>query len=249
MDATHVAFPPGGSPRLDGLDAEAAEPTWKGLYRTGGAAALATAAITTVGIAAHIIWPPPSWSPGAAVDWFALFQGNALRALVGLDLLFMAVYALLVPIYLALYVALRRGAESAMALAAALGFVAIAVYFASNPAFEMLSLSQGYAAATTYAQQAMFLAAGEAALAGFQGTAFKVSYLLASTAGVTIAAVILRSKILSRPTGYARLAASVLGLGLFVPVIGIPLALFSVLFEWAWYILLGRDLLRLESSI
>jgi hypothetical protein len=225
--------------------AEATNPRWKDLYLVGGAAALATAAITTIAIVAHIVWPPPPWSAGAAIDWFTLFQSNALRALVGLDLLFMAVYALLIPIYLALYVALRHASESAMALAGALGFVAIAVYFASNPAFEMLSLSEGYAAATRDAQRVMFLAAGEAALAGFQGTAFKVSYLLASTAGVIIGAVIVRGGILSKPTGYARLAASVLGLGLFVPVIGMPLALFSVLFEWIWYLLLGRGLLQL----
>ena len=131
-----------------------------------------------------------------------------------------------------------------MLLAVGLGFVAIAVYFSSNPAFEMLSLSQGYATAAD-AQRAMFLAAGEASLASFQGTAFKVSYLIASVAGMIIGTVILRSRILSRPTGYARLLASLLGLGLFLPVIGMPLALFSVLFEWVWYLLLARGLFQL----
>jgi hypothetical protein len=245
MDVSNTIFPSTGARRLDMPDAGATDPRWRGIYRAGAVAALATAGIIMVAIVAHIAWPPPSWSPGAADDWFALFQSNTLHALVGLDLLFMAVYALLIPIYLALYLALRSESESAMALALALGLVAIAIYFASNPAFEMLSLSQGYAAATTDVQRAMFLAAGEAVLAAFQGTAFKASYLIASVAGIIVAAVILRSKVLSRPTGYARLAASVLGLGLFVPVIGIPLALFSVLFEWIWYILLGRGLLRL----
>ena len=74
----------------------------------------------------------------------------------------MAVYVLLIPVYLALYVPLRRASESAIVLAAALGSIAIAVYFASNPAVEMLALSESYAAATTDAQRAAFLAAGEA---------------------------------------------------------------------------------------
>ena len=42
---------------------------------------------------------------------------------------------------LALYGALREVSESFMAVGVALFFVAIAAYFASNTAFEMLSLS------------------------------------------------------------------------------------------------------------
>ncbi|MHB1132870.1 MAG: hypothetical protein ACYC4L_10835 [Chloroflexota bacterium] len=229
-----------------GSDAESEFSRWQGLYRVGGAAAALTAVITPVAMAVFIAWPPPL--EGTAQDWFTLFQSNQLLGLLGLDLLFMLVYALLIPIFLALYASLRRASESAMALAATLGFIAIAVYFASNPAFEMLSLSESYAAATTDLQRSMYLAAGEAVLASFQGTAFKVSYLLATAAGVIIAFVILRSKVLSRTTGYVRLLASVLGLGLFVPVVGVPLALFSVNFEWIWYVLLARELFRLGRS-
>lgn len=241
MDTPYTPSP--GYQRTGEAPLETAESRWRGLYRVGGAAALITSVITPISVAIFVAWPPPL--EGSAIDWFTLFQRNELLGLLGLDLLFMAVYALLIPIYLALYVALRRSSESAMALAAGLGFVAIAVYFSSNPAFEMLSLSQGYAAATTDAQRALFLAAGEAVLASFQGTAFKVSYLIASAAGAIIGAVILRGNILSKVTGYARLLASVLGLGLFVPTIGVPLALSSVVFEWIWYMLLARGLFRL----
>jgi hypothetical protein len=54
---------------------------------------------------------------------------------------------------------------ASIALAATFGFVGIAVYFASNQAFSMLSLSDQYAAATTDAQRSMLLSAGEALLA------------------------------------------------------------------------------------
>jgi hypothetical protein len=47
--------------------------------------------------------------------------------------------------FLALYAALRRANKSYMAIAMTLGFVGIAVYFASNTAFSMLSLSDQYA--------------------------------------------------------------------------------------------------------
>jgi hypothetical protein len=44
----------------------------------------------------------------------------------------------------------------------------------------MLSLSEEYAAATTDAERDLYLAAGQAMLATFEGTAFQVSYVLTS---------------------------------------------------------------------
>lgn len=246
MATSNPGVPAASHQPVDGSQAEVADLRWKGLYGAGAAAALLSAIITPISVGLFIAWQPPL--EGTALDWFNLFRSNAFRGLVGLDLPFMVVYALLIPIWLALYAALRRAGESAMAIAAALGLVAIAVYFASNPAFEMLSLSRRYDAATTEAQRSILLAAGEAVLAGFQGTAFKVSYLLATGAGIITGIVILRSKILGKPTGYARLLASFLGLGIFIPTIGVPLSLFSVLFEWIWYVLLGRGLFRLARS-
>jgi hypothetical protein len=162
---------------------------WKPLYRVGGVAALITAVLIPLQIIVFIAWPPPL--EGLVIDWFTLFQSNRLLGLLSLDLLLLVDYVLLVPIVLALYVTLRRTRESLMAIATALYFVAIAAYFASNTAFEMLSLSDQYAAATTDAQRAMYLAAGQAMLATFEGTAFQVSYVLASVAGIIIGAVML----------------------------------------------------------
>jgi hypothetical protein len=140
-------------------------------------------------------------------------------------------YVLLVPIVLAFYLALRQTSESFMAIATALYFVAIAVYFTSNTTFEMLSLSEGYAAATTDAQRGMYLAAGQAMLATFEGTAFQVSYVLASVAGI-IGAVMLRSDIFSRVAAFALIVGDVIGMGLYVPRIGIFLSVISVPVLW-----------------
>jgi hypothetical protein len=74
-------------------------------------------------------------------------------------------YALVGLMFLALYGALRRANQSAMVVATASGLVGIAVTFASNQAFSMLSLSNQYAAATTEGQRSMLLAAGEGLLA------------------------------------------------------------------------------------
>src|SRR3712207_1578978 len=139
---------------------------------------LITAVLIPLQIIVFIAWPPPL--EGSVTDWFRLFQDNWLLGLLSLDLLLLVDYVLLVPIVLALYVALRQISASLMAVATALYFVAIAAYFASNTAFEMLSLSDQYAAATTDAQRAMYRVAGQTMLATFEGTAFQVSYVLAS---------------------------------------------------------------------
>jgi hypothetical protein len=181
-------------------------------------------------------------------EWFTLFEDNWLLGLLSLDLLLIVDYVLLVPIVLALYVALRRVSESWMAVATALYFVAIAAYFASNTAFEMLSLSDQYAAATTDAQRTMYLAAGQAMLATFEGTAFQVSYVLASLAGIIIGAVMQRSDIFSKVAAYALILGDVIGPGLYVPTIGIFLSVISVPVLWIWYVLIARRLIQLESG-
>ena len=128
-------------------------------------------------------------------------------------------------------------------------FVAVAAYFASNTAFEMLSLSEGYSAATTEAQRSVYLAAGQAMLATFEGTAFQVSYVLASVAGIMIGAVMLRSDIFSRVAAYALIVGDVIVLGLYVPTKGIFLSVISVPVLWVWYILIARRLIQLGSRV
>jgi Domain of unknown function (DUF4386) len=123
-------------------------------------------------------------------------------SLLDLDLLLIADNVFLVPIFLALYVLLRRDSQSLMAVATVLGFLGIVFFIASNPAFEMLSLSQRYAAAATEAGRSTFLAAGEAVLATWEGTAFQIYYLLGSIAGIVIGAVMLRSAVFSNLAGW-----------------------------------------------
>ncbi|HKP51339.1 MAG TPA: hypothetical protein VJ183_01660 [Chloroflexia bacterium] len=214
------------------------------LNRVGGAAALITAVLIPSQVIVMAAWPPPL--DGTAIDWFTLFRDNWLLGLLSLDLLFMIDYALLAPIFLALYGALRRVNQSLMLLGTALGFVAIAAYFASNTAFEMLSLSNQYANATTDAARSTFLAAGQAMFATYQGTAFHVSYVLGSIAGIVISAVMLRG--FSKVAAYAGILGNVIGFGLYLPTIGIFLGVISGPILWIWYILIARKLFQLGRS-
>jgi hypothetical protein len=216
---------------------------WAALYRVGAAAGLTSALFIPIQIAVFLAWPPPL--DGTAVDWFTLLRDHRLAGLVDLDLLLVADNVLLIPILLALYVVLRRVHESVMTIAVALGFVGVLMYVASNPAIQMVALADRYAAAGTDAERASAAAAGEAMLAMWQGTAFQTAYLLGSGAGILIGVVLLRSGVFSKATGWLAILANTVGLGLFVPGVGVYISVFSVLFLEAWYLLIAQRLNQL----
>lgn len=228
-------------------EAGSTDPRWRILYRLAGAGALISAVFIPIQVLVFIIWPPPL--DGTAADWFELFADNRMVGLLDLDLLLVADNVFLVPILLALYVLLRHDSESVMVIATALGFLGIVFFIASNPAFEMLSLSDRYAAATTEAERATFSAAGEAMLASWEGTAFHVYYILGSIAGIAIGIVMVRSVVFSNLTGWMAILGNAIGLGLYVPVVGVYISVFSVLFLEIWYILIARRLLRLGRRV
>jgi hypothetical protein len=239
---------------------------YKGLYKAGAAAALIAALVFRRNLDAEwmllriagIINAGPSVAPSTVSDWFTLLQNNKLLGLTLLNLFDLVNYALVGLIFLALFAALRRASPSWMAIAAALGFAGITGYFASNQAFTMLSLSDQYAAATTNAQRAMLLAAGQAALAihqnvSYAGSGIYLSFLLVSAAGLIIAAVMLQSSIFNKGTAYFGILANGFGLGYF-PVLAfapvlvfIPLSI-SAVFLLIWYLRVGGRLWALGSQ-
>ena len=227
----------------DGVEG-AADLRWRTLYRVAGWAALIGAALIPVAMVVFIAWPPPASDAPVAV-WFARFEDNQLRGLLNLDLVYMGSWLVLIPVLLALYAALRRFGEAAMALATAAGLMSIVVYFASNTSVQMLLLSNGYTAATTDAERSAYLAAGQAMLATYSGTAYHVSLIIGSVALILGSVVMLRSRVFGRIAPWAGIVGNGLALGLYVPAIGIWLLVASVLPLFVWQLLVGRRLLQL----
>jgi Domain of unknown function (DUF4386) len=89
-----------------------------------------------------------------------------------------------------------------MAIATVLGLVEAVAFIVARPALQMLYLSNQYTDATTDAQRAALLAAGEAVLATFHGTAFHVGINLFSIYYLIVPIVMLRSNIFGRVTTY-----------------------------------------------
>jgi hypothetical protein len=228
------------TPPLQARDADV-ETDRRWLYRVGGVAALLMVLATVLHSGAFLA----VGLPDDVVEWFALFASNPLGGLAAFEML-MVVYVLLsVPVALALFVALHRTSPSLAAIFVALSLIAVVAFIVARPAFEMLYLSDGYAAATTDAQRSAYLAAGTATLAVFHGTAFYVSYILGSISGLILSAAILRTTLFSKRTAYLRIASSVLDFGLFVPTIGLGVAFGSVICLVVFNILVARRLLQL----
>ncbi len=59
----------------------------------------------------------------------------------------------------------------------------------------------------------------------------------------------LRSDVFIRLAAYALIVGDVIGLGLYVPTMGIFLSVISVPVLWIWYVLIARRLIQLGSAV
>ncbi len=243
-----------------------AEDAWKSLYRIGGAAALIAGIVFRRNLDAEfmllrslgVINAGPVAPPSTVMDWFALLQNHPLIGLTLLNLFDLVNYALVGMMFLALCVALRQTSVSGVAIAATLSFIGITIYFASNHALDMLSLSGQYAAAMTDAQRSTLLAAGQATLvihnsATYQGTGIYLSFLFVTVAGLMISIVMLWDGTFNKATSYVGILANGFGLGYYITLacapamVAIPISV-SAVFLLAWYILVGCRLWTFGST-
>lgn len=235
---------PAASSVITQASSDPADPAWHWLYRLGAVAAIINVLIIPIQIIVFMVSPPPE----QVADWFAHLIANPLMALLNLDLLYLLNNALLIVIYLALFVALRSLHRSAIWVALATGLVGIAAYFPTNTAFEMLALSQQYTTADA-AQQAILLGAGQALTIKYLGTSFIAYYLLNAVALLLFAWVMLRSPHFSKAAAYAGLIAGVLML---VPTpfgtIGLLFGFVSLLPWSVFSILITRSFMKLSQS-
>ena len=223
--------------------------SWAPFYRTAAWAASLTVLLIPVAIVSHVVWPPPPWAAGAAGEWFAYFVANPLAGLLNLDLAMLVGLVAAIPLYLALYLALRPAGPTLALVATTAALLGTLLHILSNTALELLSLSQSHAVATTDAQRAVYLAAGEAALSAYYGTVFQVSYVLGYAAYVVLGIAMLRGGGFGRSTAYLGIATGIAGFGFYLPVIGLALSVFVVLLVGAWNILVARHLLRLAAEV
>ena len=219
--------------------AQAGDSRWRSLYRIGAAAAVISVAAIPLSIIAFFVWP--LW-PDNILD---LVQQDWLSGLMGLDFgyLFSNVFA--IPFFLVLYVTLKGVDEGWALMALVLGLIGWASLIPARPIPEMFALSDQYATATSEAERATYLVAGEAMLSHFHGMAYHAHYILGSASLLISSFLMLRSATFSKATAYAGIATNIVVFGLYVPEIGVWISMLSVVGYLIWYILIARRLIQL----
>jgi hypothetical protein len=230
---------------------------WKILYKAGWIAALAAAILFRRNIGAEVsLFTGMNSIPHSAAEWFSLLQRNPFVGLSFLAVFDLVNYILVGLVFLALAARLWPTNKSLTTLALASGLMGIAVSFASNISFSMMSLSQQYAAATSDAQRTILLAAGQAllaangAMASFPGTGLYISYLLIALAGVSLAVVLLPSH---RATAIVGLLAGGCDLAYcltfaFLPALQVIFMACGGALWMLWHLLNARILFRLSKE-
>jgi hypothetical protein len=217
---------------------------WAPLYRVTAWALAAMVVIIVVQIAIYVAWPPPTTAAG----FLELLVADPVLGLLSLDLLYLVQNLILAVLYVALFARLRADAPTLSTLGLVSGLLGVAAYIPSNPAFELLDLATVHASAGAEGRAAA-LAAAEALVAGYTGTAFLVYYVLSGIALLLFAVAILRTAHFSRASGWWGLAAGVL---MVVPspagVVGMVFALASLVPWTVFVVLLALRFRRLAAG-
>lgn len=212
---------------------------WRSLYKIGAVAAIITVIIIPVSIIAFFVWP--LWPDNI----LSVIQQDWLAGLMGLDFVYLFSSVFAIPLFLALYVTLKEIDEGWALLALTMGLVGLVCLVSARPIPEMFSLSDQYAAATTEAERATYLAAATSMLAHVHGMAFQAHYVLGSASLLISSFLMLRSHMYSRATAYVGLVSNVVVFGLYVPEVGVYISMLSVVGYLVWYILIARKWLQL----
>jgi hypothetical protein len=228
---------------------EKTDAVWKSLYTVGGVAPLVTLICYLSEFSLPIFGEA---YPTTAEGWFSLFQRSKLLGLWYLNALDIISIAFLGVMFLALYMALKRGSESAMAIAALFSLTGVAVFIATRSELVAVSLglSDRYAAAATDAQKAPIVAAWQAVSAIGQPTPQTAGFLLMAVAVLIISIVMLRGAIFGKATAWVGLLAGIVTIlddicvG-FVPALAIPLMGLCGILWIVWWILISIRLLRM----
>jgi hypothetical protein len=210
------------------------------LYRVAQFLALAMLLLIPSQIVIFVIAPPPDTVRG----FFELYQQNPFLGLLSLDFLYLFNNIIIAIIYLALFTLLYQQTPVTVLLALILGLIGIACYYPSNPAFEMLTLSNQFIQALPE-QQTIYLAAGEAVMAGYTGTSFDVYYVLSTVCLLLFACAIIKSTKFKKSVGLWGLIS---GFFMIVPSsVGALGMVFSLLSLIPWVVFVALLMLKFRK--
>ena len=218
---------------------------WNILYKSSGIIAWITLGLIPVQILIFILWPPPT----TVLDFYSLFQKNALIGLLNLDILYLLTVLFMGYLYLAFFAVLSNTHKSIATIALALGLIGVAVYFISNVSFEMMSLSNQFQLAESNEQKTILLTTGKVMLTLYKGTAFGVYYILNGLSLILFSVAMITNKVFSKKIAYIGLISGILML---VPstvgMIGMIFALTSLIPTSIWLFMIARRFHQISNG-
>ena len=228
---------------------ETLDTSWKGLYRWGGISAMLAGVILFVVLASALVLGAPTSNTGEGIlKW--LGGGTTLAySFYGLS---MVVDVLLVPVVLAVYLALKGVNKNAMLTAAGFWGLALALDLGVTCItwIALITLSQNYAAATSDVQRAAFVATADYAV-GITSVSATVYGSIVYMIGPLVTSLVMLKGVFSKVTAYVGLVGGIVGLAygvtVFVPYssfVLIPLAISFILLG-IWLLLAGSRLYSL----
>jgi hypothetical protein len=222
----------------------------KWLYRVGGISALVFGIAYTIIIALYV----PTGAPPSDVEAKLAYLAEHTMAWWAILSLSVLTDFLLVPIALALYLALKGINRNAMLVATA--FVGLFVILDlpltwANHA-SLITLSGHYAAATNDAQRAVFIAAATYPSTMLESSLLFIYNSLTLAIGILITGLVMVKGIFSKVTAYSGLVTGILGIvavlgSLFVSALGALIIPASVL-TTIWALFVGYRLYTLGQD-
>lgn len=216
----------------------------KSLYLVGGIAILACGVLYYIGMVLSLLLGP---APSNGQAYLTALSAHPQLAQLNFTV-FSAVDLLLIPVTFALYFALKGIGKNVMLMASAL-MILFSVFdlgVTELNSFAAVSLSQSYAAASTDAAMASYIAAANYALAVLPTATF-LSYVISSV-GILIIGLVMMKGVFPRITAVFGVAVGIVGtLGgfyVFVPSLSLYLIISLALFG-VWTTFTGIRLIRL----
>lgn len=245
--AAHVSV----LPHVGAVGTSNTDPTSRRLYLLGAVAALVAVGFAVIQVTIELVGLTvlKEGVPGTITTWFTLLQSEPLVGVTELTVFQIPLFLALIPVLLALRVALRHVDSVLMLMATTLGVVGVTVYAATNSALTMRALSIQWAAASDRATRSELVAAGQAALGSYQNIGINVGVFLVMSAILIIAVVMLRSTVFSRLTAWVALVTALIALTYYVDFVAPAASIFllevAAVSVTVWLLLVGLRLFRL----
>jgi hypothetical protein len=220
---------------------------YRTFYRLGGVASITIAVSIAFAVAAYFIWPYKG-NTTSIESIFTLLQTDRLGGLISLDISMLLIAPINILMFLTIYTALRQVDEPIALIALVLALTAVGLVIACRPLIELSILSDHYAAATDPAEKLRYLAAGEVLLSSLDGTAWMMQTVFFMLAGLVNCLLMLRTTFFSKSTAWLGIVISAIGLGFFLPTVGLLFLFLNTFGSVPWCFLLARDLFRLTKG-